>query len=158
MLRELLAVSVLVSLGQDSAPAIREPRTSPDNPIAHEPLLVYEVTGGTLVGPYDLQLTVYADGLARLASATQTKLGRTVLRDVGPDAAHQLATELARAGAFFGGDQTQIVTDMPLSTLTILQGAPDSRAHTYSWWVPEGSNQTAPALLQSFIADNFADF
>jgi len=158
MLRELLTASVLVSLGYDSAPATRELRTTPDNPIAHEPLLVYEVTGGTLVGPYDLQLTVYADGLARLASATQAKLGRTALRDVGPESAHQLATELARAGAFFGSDQALNVTDMPLSTLTILQGAPDSRAHTYSWWVPEGANRTAPALLQSFIADNFADF
>jgi len=158
MLRDLLAASVLVTFGLEGQPAIREPRPTPDNPIAHEPLLVYEVTGGTLLGPYDLELTVYADGLARLASATQTKLGRTVTRSVGPEAAHQLATELARVGAFFGGDQTQIVTDMPLSTLTILQGAPDSRAHTYSWWLPEGSNQTAPALLQSFIADNFADF
>lgn len=165
MLRELLAASALLSIHSVSvgietgyAPAAREARVGADNPIAHEPVIVYEVTGGTIAGPYDLQLTVYADGLARLSSATRTKVGRTLTRDVGHEAAIELATELARVGAYFASDQVMTVTDVPLSTLTILQGAPDARSHTYSWWVPDASNLTAPTLLQQFIADNFADF
>lgn len=129
------------------------------NPIAHEPVVLYEVTGGTFLGPYDLGLTVYADGQARLSSAVMFgEQPRVKVINVGAEAATGLAQDLLHAGAFEQQDQMATVTDVPLNTLTVFAGATESRAHTYSWWIPAGKNQAAPAVLHAFINAHFKGF
>jgi hypothetical protein len=129
------------------------------NLIVHEPLVLYEVTGGTLLGAYDLQMTVYADGIVHLNSAVMFgERPRAVVAYVGAAAARDLASQLERAGAFQVVDQSLTVTDVPLHTLTILRAATDARAHTHSWWLYAPPNQEIPALLHEFIARNFPQF
>ena len=140
-------------------------QTTPHNPlppqcanlIAHEPLVLYESTGGTFAGPYDLELVVYNDGKVRLSSAVHDG-GKDALATIDPDMAVGLEQELQRLSAFALCDQTGQATDVPLTTLTMMHGDTESAAHTHSWWVHDESNRPIDNAIQSFIAEVFPTF
>ena len=126
------------------------------NEIEHEPLVVYEVTGGTLSGPVDAFLAVYDDGLARYSSSVAGSgpgYSATVPVD---DAARQLHQALIAAGAMEQCDQLENVSDMPLSTLTVLREAPRGRPNSFSWFTADGDQLgEIESLLQGFITTHF---
>lgn len=126
-----------------------------DNAIVHEPLLIYEVYGSTLIAPYDVTLTVYADGSLKLVDAYATAEGVCRRAKADPRTVLGLQQVLARAGAFTLCDDTQLVTDVPLHTLTMLDGTPDAVAHTFSYWLGDGGYAPVDALLENFIATQF---
>jgi hypothetical protein len=128
------------------------------NAIAHEPLLVYEVTGGTLVGPVDLHLTVFVDGAVSLSDATYGRTGKAAIGFVGPENVSTLALDLLDLGAFQLCDATGTVTDVPLHTLAMMSPGTDSKGHTFSWWLPTGSPGAVQLRLEQFIADAFPGF
>jgi hypothetical protein len=127
------------------------------NLITHEPLILYESTGGTIAGPYDLELVVYNDGNVRLSSAVKDG-GKVARATVDPGVANGLMLQLQRVHSFDACDQTGQATDVPLTTLTVMHGDTYSASHTHSWWVLDESSAPMEAAVQTFIADVFPEF
>ena len=124
------------------------------NSLPHEPLVLYEVTGGTLLGPVDGFLAVYGDGLARYSSSIDgSGPGSSQTVFVGTDAT-LLQQDLIAAGAMSQCDQPDIANDVPQSTLTVFR-ANARRASTFSWFLPEGPTEEIQSILSSFIAAHF---
>jgi len=128
------------------------------NAIVHEPLLVYEVRGGTLVGPVDLHLVVYSDGAARIVDVSDAEFPRAAVAHTDPDAVSDLLRDLERVGGMLGCDELGMVTDVPLHTLTMLKPGTDARAHTFSWWLPENTNGILEYRIEQYAAEAFPDF
>ncbi|MBL8857613.1 MAG: hypothetical protein JNL28_03790 [Planctomycetes bacterium] len=129
------------------------------NTIPHEPILMFDVNGGTLAGPVDMQLTVYNDGSARVCK-TQSIFGTSDARftTVTPLAARQLVGDVAALGAGTLCDLDDFTSDVPTSTLTILRDATDTRARTFSWTGPSGNYGLIEQRLYAFIHAHFPGF
>ncbi len=125
------------------------------NTIVHEPLFIYEVLGSSLIGPFDSTLTVYADGTLKLADAYAIDRGQCVRTQTTPRIVNGLQQALFDAGGFALCDDTQIVTDVPLHTLTLLNAAENPTVHTFSYWVGDGDYAAVDALLANFVAEQF---
>lgn len=124
------------------------------NPIAHEALVVWEVSGGTLLGPVDGLLVVYSDGIARYSSSLGPGPGFAQTAYVGA-AAQTLHQTLVAAGALRQCDIELITSDVPLSTLTVLRNAPSGLANQFSWTLAEGNIVPMEAALNAFVATVF---
>ncbi len=125
------------------------------NPLPHEPLVVYEVSGGTFAGTVDGFLTVTTDGVARYSSSLGSGPGFALTAYVGDAAAAGLHAGLISAGALRQCDQDVVWNDVPLSTLTVLRGTTPQSGVTFSWWVAEGDVVRIEALLSAFIVAHF---
>jgi hypothetical protein len=153
-----LALFVVPLASSSNAPAARQACA---NLVAHEPIVVYEVTGYTVAGQLvDRSLAVYGDGLARISAAEDGGgAGRARIAYLSPATAASLQRDLASAGAFTLCDDPFPVADMPMSTLTVLRGATDAKARTYSWWwAQQTPYEPAEQVLASFIAAHFPGF
>ena len=128
------------------------------NVIVHEPILLYEIAGSTLAAQVDRTLTVYADGSLKLSDASATGPGQSYRVHTTPEVVGALQVALVQAGGLALCDDTQLVTDVPLHTLTMLRGAQNARAHTFSYWTPDANYGGVDGLLEGFIADFFAGF
>ncbi len=129
------------------------------NTIRHEPLVVFDVSGGTLAGLVDLQLTVYNDGIARVCqSASLTGAVDARLAYVTPLEATNLARDLSILGAGTLCDLDSMFTDTPTSTLTVLRGTTDSPSHTFSWVGGQGPYALVEQRLFTFIQAAFPGF
>ncbi len=126
-----------------------------ENTIVHEPLLVYELVGSSQLAQIDLTLYVYADGWIKLAQADADSLGFSRRALATPRTVQALKNALMQAGAMKLFDDARTVTDVPLHTLTMMQGAQDARAHTFSYWVGDGEYAVIDALLEEFIVEQF---
>jgi len=129
------------------------------NSLPHEPVVVYEVTGGTLAGFLHVRFTAYSDGSASASSLSSFGGGESVADAAvsfpGPEAVAELLAELRAAGAFQLCDQDLIVSDLPLSTLTVLAPGSDARAHSSSYWSAEGPWAAPSALVNAFLQAHF---
>ncbi|HUR27457.1 MAG TPA: hypothetical protein VM509_04670 [Planctomycetota bacterium] len=128
------------------------------NVLAHEPLLLYEIVGSTLAAQIDRTLSVYADGSVRLASASDAGPGKCRIVHVDPSLVSELHQALVATGGWTLCDDTRIVTDVPLRTLTLLGKTPTTRAHTFSYWLGDEGYEAVDLVLEQFIADQFPDF
>jgi hypothetical protein len=160
-MKHALPLSVaFVAVAVAAAPALqttaRAPLPSCPNSIPHEPLVVYEVTGGTLSGPVDGFLAVYGDGLARYSSSIDGNgPGYSQTVSVGDEAA-ELHAQLIAAGALELCDQPDLVSDVPLSSLTVLRFAPRGRPNSFSWYAATDEQVgEIESLLSSFIGRHF---
>lgn len=150
----VLALSTLpVAVGTHTAAHFTPVSSACPNAILHEPLLVYEVHGGTLAGPVDLNLIVFSDGQARWVDLTDADVPRGGVVNSDPDAALDLVRDLERIGGGLNCDAQGYVTDVPLHTLTLLKPGTDTRAHTFSWWLPESSNGAIQLRIEQFMAE-----
>ncbi len=155
----LVALSILPWLSPSHAPVSSVAAPGCVDVFPHHPIVVYEISGGTLAGPLDQELIVYGDGSARLSSATANfGAGSSQLAFVGDAAAAALITSLSQNGAFQLCDDPSQVSDMPLSTLTVMRGNTDSRVHSFSWFIAKGQHAPVEQILQTFIATNFPSF
>ncbi len=156
----LAALSVLPWLAPSHGPGSSAAAPGCVDVFPHHPIVVYEITGGTFAGPLDQELIVYGDGSARLSSATANfGAGKSQLAFAGDTSAAALLTSLSQNGAFQLCDVPDQVSDMPLSTLSVMRRNTDSRVHSYSWYIaPAGPHATVEQLLQSFIATHFPSF
>lgn len=154
----LLAFSIVPLAGEHVAIRPVAQTAGCMNAIVHEPLLVYEVRGGTLAGPVDLHLVVYSDGAARIVDVTDAELPRAAVAEADPEAVSDLLIDLERVGGMLACDSAGFVTDMPLHTLTLLKPGTDARAHTFSWWLPENANGILEQRIASFVAEAFPGF
>ncbi len=130
-----------------------------DNIWFHEPLLVYDVSGGTFAGPTDLSLTVYNSGQVKISSASlQPGEGRADIAYVTPADARNLAVELRALGAHSQCDVPVSGADIPLKTLTVFGLGTDTFAHTFSWFQVMGDTALIQQRIMEFISDTFPAF
>jgi hypothetical protein len=140
------------------APAVLPPPPCP-NDIAHEPLVLYDVSGGSLGGPIDIALMVYNDGWARITSTGQFGLPSSAeLAFPGPAATTQLLLDLSALGAGQLCDRDSLTVDVPVSTLTVFRNATDPRNHTFSWIGADGPYTAVEQRLWDFIHATFPGF
>lgn len=125
------------------------------NSIPHEPLVLYEVNGGTLAGSVDRQLTVYSDGFLRLSSSLGDGSGFSQLVYVDPQQSIGLLRALVEAGAMAECDNDDFTSDVPLSSLTVLRGPARQRGNSFSWLGPTPSISVYEAILTNFIDAHF---
>ena len=153
----LLAALSLAPLALSQTPGSQRLPASPcPNLVPREPLVLYEVTGGTLSGPIDYALTVYSDGAARLSSYLgEGGIGSGQLVQLDPGTVGALRAGLEAAGALQACDQEGVVTDVPLQTLTVFRAGSTRRSNTFSWFWDDDLAQVRE-LLDDFIATHFA--
>jgi len=153
-----LSLAVPFALAAAPAPQIGSV-TNCLNVIPHEPMVVYEVTGGTFAGPTDMSFVMYTDGSLRLSSTTANEgLGFAKTASINSELADQVLAELVANGAAKLCDSTISVTDTPLSTLTIFLGTTQAAAHSHSWWIANAADARSAALLDGVIHDAFGTF
>jgi len=129
------------------------------NPIPVEPVVNFDVTGGTLAGPFHRRLTVYSNGAANVSTATTfppSSDARTT--NVSQSVVDDLRKALEDAGAFALCDQDISVADLPLSTVTVFEGGTDGTSHTYSYWLGIKGWSAPNQILVDFIATHFPGF
>lgn len=131
--------------------------SSNTNLIKHELLVAYDLTGSTFAGPFDLNVEVYNDGLAKI-SGVNSNGGDARITFVTPAEARQLARDLHNAGAWSLPDQPGTFNDVPLKTLTVLRGASKQTGHTFSYWAGQNEYLGVEATMQLFIATEFPGF
>jgi hypothetical protein len=156
MKRTLLVLS-LSSLPFLVALAPAAPPQCP-NLIVHEPLVLYDFSGSGFAGPIDIGLTVYNDGTARISQASQSFGNKAQVQFVGADNARQLANDISLLGAGLLCDVPSLVVDLPPTTVTILRGDTDSRAHTFTWYDANGPYAAINQRIQTFIQTTFPNF
>ena len=156
----LIALTILLWLRPSQTPIFPSPHAQACTDVhPHQPIVVYEVSGGTLAGPIDLELLVYQDGSARLSSSTANfGSGKSQNAYVGDKAASAFLTALSQNGASQLCDLSDLTSDMPLSTLSVMRGNTNARIHTFSWFFATDQHAAVEQIVQAFIASNFPNF
>jgi hypothetical protein len=121
----------------------------------NEPIVVWDVTGATLMGSVHASLVVYNSGVASVASA---RTGDVRTAFVGQLVAGRLHEDLVHAGAAALCDQSVVTSDVPLTTLTVLGDGTDVRAHSFSYWSAEAEYAAVQATIDDFLATHFSGF
>jgi hypothetical protein len=153
-----VSLALLSSLPLLSGAEQPEPiAASSTNLIKHELLVAYDVTGSTLTGPFDLNVEVYNDGLAKISGVNNSG-GDARITYVTPAEARQLARDLHDAGAWQLPDQPGNFTDVSLKTLTVLRGTSKQIGHSFSYWIGQDEYQPVEAVMQLFVATEFPGF
>lgn len=135
-----------------------------DNVIRHEPVLVLERSGATLLGPVQQLLVVYDDGRVSMSSMrpqpglASPQAVQIENREIELAAVHELCSGLFNAGAFELTDQKTTALDVPLTTITFFRGEADAKAHTFSYWIPSDEFGAVEAVLDRFTATYFPAF
>jgi hypothetical protein len=157
MLPLALALLLVAPAAQRQPDATREtPKPRPcDNTILHEPVLVYQITGSTLLGATDLELIVNSNGIVRLSSAIR---GRSQMAFLGVTTTNALVRRLAAAGGSTLCDQDVHYSDLPVHTLTLVREGFDDEAHSVSWFAAEGPMVAIQMELQTLIVELFPEF
>ncbi len=154
--------SVLLSATQSSDHANRY-APAPTTITQNEPMVIYSVTGGTLTGGVHRQLTVYNNGFATIAKLdtpvfpTPGTFKDVETTSVGATAALQLLIDLVNAGAATLPEQQFILPDVPLTTLTVLEGREIglSRTISFSGGPPYSAMQQ---VIDRFVNATFPGF
>jgi hypothetical protein len=158
MLRMIL-VSVVAAIPFTLAAMPVAPPPPSTNVIVHEPLIVYDNSGGTLAGLFDMSLTVYNDGWVRVSAYTSVNdASKSATAFIGHAAAVALAAQLSQLGGGRLTDQVSFALDLPTQTLTLLRDATDTRGHTYSWLEGNATYGPVEQRIQTFLAATFPNF
>jgi hypothetical protein len=118
------------------------------------PIVTFDVSGFTLAGPLHTHLVVYDNGLAALSSAggfPGSGDGTAEFEFLPPADALGLLSDLRAAHAFELCDDTTQVADLPLTTVTVMTPGSDSKAHSFSYWIPSSPRHHE-------VAQTIADF
>lgn len=131
------------------------------NPIVLEPLLFYDVSGGTLAGSFHLHVSVYNSGHVTFAQLGNTWTGapdQAFFRQATTERVEQLRRELVAAGAARARDNLTFISDVPLTTVTFfVRPGTTATANTFSYFGPTESMVAVNAAIQSFIEDVFPE-
>ena len=127
----------------------------------NEPVVMFSITGGTLTGSIHRQLSVYNNGFATIAKLDDGPIfGLSEDVDtagVGPAAANQFLLDLVAAGAVSLPDQQIFISDVPLNTLTILEGKQLALSRTFSYF-GGGQYNNVQQIIDTFIQTHFPGF
>jgi hypothetical protein len=139
--------------------ALPGPGLACPDPIPVHPVLIHDIAGSTLIGPLYRHLIVYSNGHASLSATTyEPDPGRAQTGILTPAETAQLAADLQAAGAFRLCDDDSVISDMPLTTVTVFRGGPDALAHTYSYLQASSQQQGVEDLVNQLIATKFPNF
>lgn len=165
MLRFALVPVLLAPFLVQSAPtqlppsAPLEPTQTCCNSILHEPFLVYDVAGSTLAGPVFRHLVVYDDGHAMLAAAADaTHPGGVATAQLTRAEVQALRNALVIQGAWSHCDDDAQVSDVPVKTVTVLQGTTNAIAHSYSYRIATAGLAGVEQRIEMLIALKFPGF
>ncbi|MEM7310606.1 MAG: hypothetical protein AAF682_28275 [Planctomycetota bacterium] len=116
-----------------------------------EPVLVYDVTGGTFTGPVHTNMVVFNNGTVSFAR-DEDFFGEdhVSVQDVGATAVAELGQALVDAGALTLNDAPG-GADIPLTTVTILKGETTSPSRTFSWTFGTPAHQAVQQIITDFI-------
>lgn len=155
----LLSVAAISALSLSHRPAPAALAACP-NTWVHEPLLVHDVGGSTLAGPFYRHLAVYSSGFATISSSIGflADNGASQTAFASPAEVQTLRNDLSNAGAFTACDDPTMAADLPLTTVTVFRGGTNSAAHTFSFMIPDGQTAAVQAIVDSFIAAHFPSF
>ena len=129
------------------------------NPLVHEPVLVFDVAGGTLLGPIYRHLAVYDDGHAIASRTTDSSdPGAAATAFLTATEVAQLRTDLRNAGAGTLCDDPSFVSDVPLNTVSFFRGMTDATTHTFSYWLPDPPYQSVDGVIAALYAAHFPGF
>lgn len=162
-LAALVASSPLAAPG-DGVSAQRAPVASPLDPgagndqcidsIAVAPVLNVTSAGYTLAGPAMNSLQVYSNGLVVISQQSPVGGGsQAQMFNLSPQRVKDLADQLEELEAGSQCDARHQVYDVPLTTVTVYSSGATSRAHSFSYWIAEGSQQPIADEIQNFIHD-----
>lgn len=122
--------------------------------IAVAPVLNVTSAGYTLAGASMNSLQVYSNGLVVMSQQSPVGGGsQAQMFNIGPQRVRDLQIQLEELDADSQCDARTQVYDVPLTTVTVYGSGATSRAHSYSYWIAEGSQQPIEAEIQSFIHD-----
>jgi hypothetical protein len=125
------------------------------NRVPSEPLVLWDVTGTIGDGLFiHGTLSVYNNGVASVSSF---QTGDVRSADVGVEAAQALRSDLVEAGGMTLCDGDPEL-DVPATTITMLNGMPDARAHSFSYWVAGQKYGSIQALIENFLGTYFPGF
>ena len=111
------------------------------NSIQREPVLSYDTSGGTLLGPFNVNVQVFNNGEIKYSRSIGLLPDVAVVHASAPIAAvKQLRNDLQAAGAFTLCDQAMFISDVPLNTVTVYRGNMNGNFHTFNFWIGGGSN------------------
>ncbi|MBI5364195.1 MAG: hypothetical protein HZA53_13535 [Planctomycetes bacterium] len=142
------------------------PPAAPLDPVAgccnvflHEPLLVYDVAGSTLAGPTYRHLVVYDDGHAFMAATTDAAdPGAAAVAVLSRIEVQALKAALAVQGAWTQCDDSVFASDVPLKTVTVLNGTTNALARSFSYGIPNASQAVIEQRIATLIATKFPGF
>lgn len=122
------------------------------NCIPREPLLLYNVSGQMIMGPYHRQLSVYSDGCVGFSVAIEAGWFAEV-RWLDPTLTDQLVSQLTDAGACLCRDDCSGDVEGPLTTVTMF--LEDRSTNTFSYYLPTGRTETIDRIINAFIDSHF---
>jgi hypothetical protein len=159
-LRVLIALLTVLSVPGALLAQGRGNGNNNNSAFAHEPVLLYEVSGGTIAGATRLVLTVYSDGEATLARQDAPSLPEELCTATLTSAQlRELQRDLRQAGALRLRDlRSQPIPDVPLTTVTFFQNRGNSGqsvANTFSYLVPENRYSEVEDIIRQLIDEAF---
>jgi hypothetical protein len=107
------------------------------------------------MGPVDLLVVVHGKGRVRLTDFSEAGLPQGGFANVDPGAVSDLMLDLEHYGAWIECDESGMVTDVPLNTITLLKPGTNARSHTHTWWLPGGANGVIEARIELFLDEAF---
>lgn len=153
----LVSVVAAVPFALSAAPVPAPPACV--DVIPHAPIVVYDLSGGTIAGIIDVSLTVYGDGWVRASSESGiTGTNKAATAFVGSQAAAAFARDLVVLGAAGLCDQVSFANDLPTQTLTILRDGTDVKGRTYSWLEGNATYGPVEQRIWAFLTATFPNF
>lgn len=153
-----VALFALLALAALAVMAARNPDRGNigENPLACEPVLMFDVSGSTLFGPCHKHLSVYNNGRVSLAAfaPSGTPCNESKKIDV-----REVRALVAKLGGWADlSDDPTLVTDIPMTTVTVFQGLrgfTDAQAHSFSYWLPVGDYAEVQETVDQFLCQTF---
>lgn len=130
---------------------LRTPDSS-GNCIPREPMLLYNVSGQMIMGPYHRQLSVYSDGCVGFSVAIEAGWFADV-EWLDPALTDQLLSQLLDAGASLCRDDCSADVQGPMTTVTMF--LEDRSTNTFSYYAPTGNFATIDGIIDAFIESHF---
>lgn len=152
VLASMLAATSLLGGGTQSQGQLQ---SIVKNPIQREPIVMFDVSGSTFLGPVLEHLTIYNDGLASYSNASPTGSTSVGSAMISSQEINKLIQALEEANAGTLQDQEGTVSDVPLTTVTLFSGGTNAQAHTYSYWLGWDNYAAADDVLSEFIEVHF---
>ena len=153
------AMALFATTTASTNPAPVAPLPCP-NTLGSSPALIFDVSGGTLLGPVHMHMTVYHSGYVTMARKSEVIFQGTSDIDVQTTTVSQqelndLLRDLYLVDVYTLCDQdTFAVSDIPLTTVTAFRGRTDAQTHTFSYWLGSGEYAGVSTRIGQFISDH----
>ncbi len=116
-----------------------------------EPLVVFDVSGATLLGPVHRSMILYNNGRVSVAEFAPGKAPRNASRMISIDEAERLHGALVDCGALDMLDQKEQVMDVPMTSISIFTGETDAVSHTFNYWLAGSEYGKVEHTIDRFI-------